>query len=191
MSHYVNIISEKVKTEADIKRAKQMLWAHGEEDCERNSDGQGGLSSRPVWENRTFESYDEACDYLSGHNGSYWIGGCFAKVYQKNAKAEEVKNRIAEAKRNLAEYVKKADCRNFKSAKVSCPNCGSNLNKNYVKLLTYSQPCPLCGTDLFSKTVQEGIKTKKAKIAELEKKLEKSNTKKYDTYLLFKYEFHC
>ena len=156
-----------------------------------------------------FDSYEDACAYLSSHDGFYWQGGCryreYANVANKKSeslkkKAEVAHNKKVEMKTDLDLYVKKNNVKNRKSVYVGCPKCGSKLHKDYIPLLSYSQNCPCCKTNLFSATVQTRIEKYRKDIADLEKQeldltkqanKEKQSKAKYKVMLALKYEYHC
>ena len=62
--------------------------------------------------------------------------------------------RIKKEETKLNEYVKKTDCKNYKSKYIGCPQCGSKINKEYI----YNCRCPVCREDLRSELQSIDIK---------------------------------
>ena len=144
--------------------------------------------------NMTFDSYEEARDFIEEHdNVSY--GGIAVKFKDsydlKNKKIIGLENRIQEIKKTKLEYAKKNFVGNRKSAFIGCPICESKLNRKYLK----DNFCPVCGEDLRSNTVRDTLDRYYRRIKELEKQIREeknSDTKKYIPSIkwLVKFEYH-
>lgn len=210
MGHSVNVITADYgKTEKEHKQAMAQLEFEANQQSEWYSDGHNGLDGKVNWLNREFDSYNEAEDFLTNHDGFYWQGGCRYRVYEKTTnkkseslkkKAETIKEKLGKMKNDLTDYVAKNNVKNRKSVFVGCPKCGSKLHKDYIPIQYYSQNCPLCHTDLFSPTVHTRIEKFRKDINDLEKLYEttlKDAEKatqvkgKYKVRLALKYEYHC
>lgn len=106
---------------------------------------------------------------------------------KETKKMKNLHERIKKEETKLNEYVKKTDCKNYKSKFVGCPRCGSRLNRKSIN----NDKCPLCGQDISSSTVKKTIKRYKNNIKEMEKELRKEKEKlsyKAKTKYLFLYE---
>lgn len=60
------------------------------------------------------------------------------------------------------------------SKTIGCKKCESKINRKYINKYTLS--CPVCQTTLLSKTAQEQIENKQAKIEEITKKIEEERS---------------
>ena len=97
---------------------------------------------------------------------------------------------MAEFKKSKSEYIKEHSVKNFQAKHIGCLKCGSKLNKDF---LNYDK-CPLCGTDLRSKTTLEKIKWFDEKIKDYQNRIETEKRKqksKAKIKWLIKYEYHC
>ena len=51
---------------------------------------------------------------------------------KETKKMKNLHERIKKEETKLNEYVKKTDCKNYKSKYIGCPQCGSKINKEYI-----------------------------------------------------------
>lgn len=87
-----------------------------------------------------------------------------------------LKERLDKEKNKLVEYKDKTDCKNFKSKLISCPKCGSKINKDYIR----NSYCPLCREDLRSDTTKKTIKRYENNIIYLTKEIQTEKEKRSD-----------
>lgn len=112
-----------------------------------------------------FKGRDKGEEFLM-ERAAAWEGRCvpFVTIRDidslKTEKILALKKKLSDEEASLEETVKKTDVSSFKAKLVTCPECESKVNKNYVK----NSLCPVCGKDLRSKTTVKTIEGKKAKI---------------------------
>lgn len=63
--------------------------------------------------------------------------------------SKHIKERIENVTKKLSEYRKAHHVRNRKSQLIGCSDCGSKINKEYVK---ENNCCPVCGSPFYSST---------------------------------------
>lgn len=137
---------------------------------------------------KIYDSFDAAeqvaSDSFNVWNRKYNPAFAFYDTSQVKTtkKLQTLETRLIKEKEKLNEYVKKTDCSSFKAELITCPNCKSKINKKYI----YNSHCPLCRTDLRSKTVidttnryRENIKALTQQIREEKIKQKKSLPVKY------------
>lgn len=137
---------------------------------------------------KIYDSFDAAkqvaSDSFNVWNRKYNATFAFYDTSQVKTtkKLQTLETRLIKEKEKLNEYVKKTDCSSFKAELITCPNCKSKINKKYI----YNSHCPLCRTDLRSKTVidttnryRENIKALTQQIREEKIKQKKSLPVKY------------
>lgn len=109
---------------------------------------------------------------------------------KETKKMQNLHERIKKEETKLNEYVKKTDCKNYKSKYIGCPQCGSKINKEYI----YNCRCPVCREDLRSETTKNTINRYKDNIKKITKELriekEKCSNKAKTKYLLL-FEEYC
>lgn len=102
----------------------------------------------------------------------------------KTPKADALRKKLADEEGSLKEALKKIDVSGFKAKLVTCPECESKVNKNYVKECI----CPVCAADLRSKSSVQMIERKQAKIKRarmaLDTELAKTSSKAPLRYLV-------
>ncbi len=141
-----------------------------------------------------FKSYEEAEEYLESsemlskysRSKNYGVRFLSYDKVKPSKKVEELRRRIDETYVKSVEYGKEHSVKNFKSAYVGCPKCGSRLKSDLV----VGDRCPLCKTDLRSKTTLDTLKRYKDKIASL-KKEEQEERKKAEKKAEIKWLVHA
>lgn len=209
MSHLTTIYTyDYGKTEKQQKEIKQQICFEADEWSRYNSDTRSELPNSIKFEPyKVYDSYEDAKEYLENHSGFYYEGAVPYKSFEKksNAKSERIEKKLKQQndkilvlKIELGKYVSKNDVKNRKSIYVGCSKCGSKLHKDYIRLGSISQNCPLCGENLFSETVknrikkyQEDIKEQEKIYRNLQKELDKAKqTGKYELKWCVKLECH-
>lgn len=168
----MNAIYERANREGDGYEPGQMHW-HPEV---------------PILEDR-----DAAEKWIEAHDKG-WYDDHAVRYYSyssatRTKKIDELQEKAKETQAKLGEYTRKHSVRTFKAEFVGCQSCGSKLARTFLR----SELCPVCHTDLRSKTTLDTIEKYQSKIdsfwkqVEDEKKKQKSKRK---VMWLIKYEFH-
>lgn len=187
MGHQINMIT----VEKNVDRKSVELNANEEAMHEGWLEGSSGLDSKIIWrEDLVFDSYKQAVKFVEKEsNKTDYLQ--IAVLFKEAKETKTMKNKKAQADKAFKELedLKKEDFfKNRKSKTVACPHCESKVNVTYVR---YNK-CPVCGTDLRSKSVKDRIENKRKKVNQLYDELEemRKNTKNYTLKWLVKYEYH-
>jgi hypothetical protein len=155
----------------DFNTSKKSIVSDCEDYARRNSDG-GGLAFDIKFEDRLFDNYEKAREYLTKKSESSWYY-CGAVQYLEYPKLSETKH-YQDLKQRLDEWSKKLDdldsnihYANVKASFVSCPTCNSKINREYIKW----NYCPICRNDMRPKTTLDTIARYKEIIKDLKKQL--------------------
>lgn len=187
--HSFSAVIKKAVIEADLQNyAQRATW----------EEGGGGLPSRIRWyDNEVCEDYEAARKFLEAHDRGWYDQ--LAVKYRKfdkplsSSRLEELNAQLRENARKLRELNSKVAFTEFKAQFISCKNCGSKLNKDYIK----RNNCVVCGHDMRSDTTKNAIARLTEKVSSLEKaireeekKLAKKKAKEGKEYWLVKIEYH-
>ena len=164
-----------------------------DEDAANNGwrdNGDGALSTMVWKEDETFEDYNEARNYIyQKTNGKGHMAVLYKehKIVKTKATIKKEKN-LKNLEKEVNELNTKKYFEDFKSEYIGCKECGSKINKNYIK----THKCPCCGSDLRSETELKKIKNKKEKIKKLKKEVKEATkkSKKYEVRWLIQNEYH-
>lgn len=160
------------------------------------------LESQLKWhEDHVFETREDAERFLERYEGKYDDHAVLFRntdriALKKSAEETKLEERLNRLKAELSAIEGGTAISNRKSAFIGCPSCGSKLER--VGLYSkFGNVCPICGTDLRSKTDRNRVAAKKKGIRETEKRLEQ---KRYEMKVkasrsapicwLVKYEYH-
>lgn len=131
------------------------------------------------WCNRIADSQGEAEEYIS-ENARKWDGpmavpfkikgGKKVPAYVKNAKIRY--DQAQEKQRQIVEKLHQ-DITNAKSKFISCKNCISKININFLK----TADCPVCRQNLISHTGMQRIEKAKQKTSDMLSAWKKAETK--------------
>lgn len=152
-------------------------------------------------EDHVFETREDAERFLERYEGEYDDHAVLFRntdriTLKKSAEETKLEERLNRLKAELSAIEGGAAISNRKSAFIGCPSCGSKLERVglYRK---FGNVCPICSTDLRSKTDRNRVAAKKKGIREIEKRLEQ---KRYEMKVkasrsapicwLVKYEYH-
>lgn len=158
----------------------------------RNGDG---YNTTMKWHDELppFETEAEAHQWIEEHdNGWYDDHAVLFRDYsnaKKTKKIEEYENKIAELYKAEREYRQAHSVKKLQASLIGCTKCNSKLSKEYLR----GEYCPLCGTDLRSKTTLDKLEWYKSKRNEYEKRIEDEKKKQKDSckiMWLIKYEYH-
>lgn len=142
----------------------------------------------------SFEEAEEKADeYSWNRNYSIVIPFLDVQKVKETSKMKKIKERIEAEEKKYEEYAAKHSVLTFKAAYISCPMCGSKLNREYLK----NDMCPICRADMRSDTTQKTLARYTERIRELKnerKKLNREEEKKVSAndqkrYVLFYEEY--
>lgn len=195
MGHIIDydVYSEKV-SKSDVQEKWDKI-AYGREGS--------GLPNKIRWLDITLNSYEEAKEYIDKVDRGWY--DCVAVKYKdfdissikSTKKLQELKDRCSRLEKEYREISNIVECKTFKSQLITCKQCNSKLNKDYMR----SNKCPLCGNDIRSDTTKKRIKAKYDNLLEIRKQLELENKKlltkqakqinNANIRWLVKVEYHC
>ena len=184
MSHEIYYYT--CKEDCNRKFVMQEIAEH----AQREGDG---YHSRMTWHDGIppLESEEAAHEFIKKHdNGWYDDHAVRFKDYsraEKTAKIKEYETKISELFAAEKEYREAHSIHLLKARHIGCPKCESRLNKDFIR----GENCPLCHTDLRSKTTLEKLEWYKNKRADYQARIEAEKRKqKCQITWLVKYEFH-
>lgn len=131
------------------------------------------LDAEPV------DGYDNAMKKIDdlykeyGRRNNYGIRYMDYGKVKPTKKMEDMKRQIGELEQKSATYATEHSVLAFKAEFVGCPCCGSKLKRERLK----TDKCPLCNTDMRSKTTIETLNGYRSKIRELEKRIRTEENK--------------
>lgn len=138
-----------------------------------------GYSSRLTWHEgiEPLESYEKAKEFIQKKDNG-WYDDHAVRFYDysgaaKTKKMEEYEAKIKELNKAKMEYKAKHSVHEFKAMYIGCQNCGSRLNKEFI----VGESCPLCRSDLRSKTTVDKLKWYDDKIKDCHDRIEVERTK--------------
>ena len=143
--------------------------------------------------NNVFDSVEDARDYCYdnyakwGRNYNVMVAFRDRLSAKETKKIKDLKNRIDLEEKKKIKYVNDHTVSTFKSKFIGCHNCGSKVNKEYIK----NDRCPICHSDLRSKTTKQTIKRYENNIKNLKKKIDdevKKQSKSFPDKYLIVYE---
>lgn len=118
----------------------------------------------------------EAAEQYAEEHGEEWHRNynVYVPFYDvdslKPSKAEvTAEAKLVATKKKMADYQSAHTVSNFKATLVTCPQCTSRINKQYIRY----DKCPLCRNDLRSETVKKTVNKYLSDIKALEDKLQK------------------
>lgn len=183
----------------DVKESKEHIESKANEDAIYASDSRSELVKHIRFlEYEIYSDLEKAHEAIKKEDDG-WYDQLAVQYYsyEKRSETKSIQNlraRIEKAKEDLVDYKKKNSVKNRKSEFIGCSECGSKINKNYVKDFRWNE-CPLCSHDLSSKTLANAVLNKEEKIKEMRSKLNediKANDKKGKKSVkwLVKTEYH-
>lgn len=193
MSHNIEYFTYPItKNPSAIEKELQTYAKHA-----TREEGGGGLCRSIRWLDYVCDDYESAQDFVQKKDkGWYDQLAVKFKHFDKpltSKRLDELKAQHCEAVHKLHDLENKVVFTDFKAQFITCKNCGSKLNKDYIK----RNSCVVCGYDMRSDTAKNAITRLKEKIEKLtkaiaaeEKKLAETNAKKAKLYWLVKIEYH-
>lgn len=138
-------------------------------------------------------SYDDACKKIKQSDREYDNVIVAYKELPAGVTSSELKKltqKAAELQREIWDEDRRNYFAEFKSAKITCKNCGSSINRNYLR----GHSCPVCRADMRPATELARIKKKQEKIslisAQIEEETKRLLEKKHNIRYLIKFEYH-
>lgn len=156
--------------------------------------GDGYGTDHISFTDRIFNDEDAAHEYLNSKAGSFYEG--YAAMFYdyshvpSSSKIKELNEKISEFVSRRKVYIEENSVKKQKAAYIGCPKCGSKLKRELI----FANSCPLCHTELRSKTTLDRISSFDARIAACHQKIKeerKKDQKKAEVKWLVKYEYHC
>lgn len=161
-------ISERVRHEADLEEFPNM--------------GTHIMPIREICPGEVFDNFDDAEHYCMDEYTS-WMRNYNVMVAFYDTKCVKTTKRLITLKERreneiskLNNYAKEHSVSAFKASYVSCPKCGSKINKDYIS----NDRCPLCRTDLRSETTKKTLARYKENIKQIEKQIRTEEQKQKD-----------
>lgn len=157
-------------------------------------EGSSGLPKAIDWkENTLFNSAYEAIEYIDDitRNNSYEQLAIKYKDFSNIKKTKAMlkkEEQLEKINSELYEMRTKKHFENHKAEFITCKDCGSKINKKYIRTHT----CPLCGSDLRSET----DKNKEIRLKERKEKAQsdldnmKKKAKDYEVKWMVQVQFH-
>ena len=181
---YTERKSEKAITEEINSYVKQATWR----------EGGGGLYGRIRFIDKVFPDYDSAYQYIQQNDrGDY---DNLAVKYREvprgksTKKLEELHEKLKIAYNDYEKLNNYVAAKDFKSEFVGCKNCGSKINREYIK----SNACPVCRADMRSDTTQKRLEAMRAKVNKLRNDIKDEEKKLAEKHgqicWLVKFEYH-
>ena len=177
--------------------SKDKIVAEANEMAEYESDSRSGLPGNIRWLNHICDNREQAHEFIE-KNDDGWYDQLAVK-YRKYPPCTptkallKLKERLEKEREKKSAYAKAHSIASFKIEFIGCPHCGSKLKRTLLR----GNSCPLCGTELRSKTTMETLKRYKENIQNLEKqiyeeecKINKRNIKNSKLMWLVKIEYH-
>lgn len=181
----------------DVSKSKEYIANEMDEIARYNSDSRSGLYGAIRWIDRICTDYDEAYEYLRERDNGWYEQ--LAVKYREYPKLEPTKaysnleERIKKEKEKKVAYTNAHSISSFKVEYIGCPNCGSKLKRTLLR----GERCPLCNTELRSKTTMETLERYENNIKDLmqklraeEKKMKEKMASKAKIKWLVKIEYH-
>lgn len=189
MGHTVEYYSFKTSERKDIIQAEM------DDVARREGNYHNGLGAIDFRDNKCFDTFDEALEYIKGLGGFYLqVAVKYKKVsFKPSAKLTTLRERMAKARNKYYTLNNKFHFADHKSEAVGCKHCGSKIVLKYL----HSNHCPVCRTDMRPETIQNRIAALKAKKEKLRKQVyklylaeQKKPLKKTEEMWLVKIEYH-
>ena len=161
-------ISSAVRHEADLEEFPNM--------------GLHIMKIRDIHPRKVFADFDAAERYCMNEFTSWMrnynvVVAFFDTSCVKTTKRlSSLKERMDRETDKMNTYAIEHSVSEFKASYVSCPKCGSKINKDYI---SYDR-CPLCKTDLRSETTKKTIARYRDNIIQLKKQIKDEEQKQKD-----------
>lgn len=183
MKHQINMIVENKNVD------RKLVELNANEEAMHNSSSD--LSGKIEWrEDLIFDSCNQAEKFIKeeSRKKSHLQMAVLFKDLKMTKALENKKDQIVKTFMEWENLKKKDYFKNIKSETIVCPHCKSKVNVDYVKF----NECPVCGTNLRSKSVEDRIKNKRIELDKLYDELEEiqKDPNNQELKWLIKYEYH-
>ena len=163
-------------------------------------EGGSGLDSPIRWIDKVLPDYESALAYIQEIDRG-WYDQIAVKFKQSEPvkptkKLQEMNIKLRELQQEYEMASRKVVAADFKSDFVGCKNCGSKINREYIK----SNACPVCKYDMRSDTIKSNLTRMKERITKLRNEIKEEENKlrakqvnkekKAPVYWLVKIEYH-
>lgn len=140
------------------------------------------MNIREIQPGKVFADFDAAERYCMNEftswmrNYNVMVAFSDTSCVKTTKHLSSLKERMDRETDKMNTYAKEHSVSEFKASYVSCPKCGSKINKDYIG---YDR-CPLCKTDLRSETTKKTIARYKNNIIQLKKQIKDEEQKQKD-----------
>jgi transcription initiation factor IIE alpha subunit len=158
-------ISSQVRHNADLEEFPHM--------------GKNIMPIKRIAGDKIFDSYEEAEEYCEkkrdrwARNYNVTVAFYDTDVAKATKKMEDIEGRITKEQTKLKVYDETNNVSKFKANLISCPQCSSKVNKQYIR----KNFCPVCRSDMRSVTVKNTIKKYHDNIKKFQKELAEERKK--------------
>lgn len=181
----------------DVNTDKRVIDSEMNDRAIEDGDYHSGLNKSIRWIDYICEDREKAYEYIESHDkGWYDQLAVKYRVYPKIEPTKALltlKERLQKEREKRCSYEKAHSISTFKIEYIGCPHCGSKLKRTLLR----GNSCPLCNTELRSKTTMEtlqryenNIKHICQQIKEEERKINQKNLKSSKIKWLVKIEYH-
>lgn len=157
-------------------------------------EGGHGLDGKIRFIDKVMPDYQAASDFIS-QNDKGWYD-CLAVKFKdmpkgkSTKKLDELKEKLKVAYNEFEKLNNYVAAKDFKSEFIGCKNCGSKINREYIK----SNLCPVCKADMRSETTQKRLEAMRAKVNKLRNDIKDEERKLAEKHgqicWLVKIEYH-
>lgn len=178
----------------------QKIEAELNELARYESDGGCGLGRSISWnKSKVFESFKAAKQYIEDNfcNGRYeQVAVMYREPTKPSAKLTQLQERLKVAHQRWEKLVNADYFASLTSTFVSCPKCGSKLNREYLMRTHRKCYCPLCSVDMRPITTKNRILAAEAAYHKVEEQIEEemkkigSSSRNSKLMWLVKVEYH-
>lgn len=183
--------------EYSVDTDKKSIEAEMNEQARLDGDYHSGLGQSIRWIDKICEDRERAYEFIEAQDkGWYDQLAVKFRVYPKFEPTKTLLNlqdRLKKEREKKEDYEKAHSIAAFKVEYIGCHKCGSKLKRTLLR----GNMCPLCGTELRSKTTmetlqryQDNMKKISQQIKEEERKINKKNEKNSKIKWLVKIEYH-
>lgn len=158
------------------------------------NEGGHGIDGGIRFIDKVLPDYQAACDFIEKNDRGWY--DCLAVKFKDTPKdkstkrLDELKEKLRVAYNEFQEANNKVAAKDFKSEFVGCKNCGSKINREYIR----SNSCPVCHADMRSETTQKRLAAMNAKVVKLRNDIKDEERKLAEKHgqicWLVKIEYH-
>lgn len=156
-----------------LTTSKEDILAELNEHVKHETYHEGGSGIGSIrWYNDVCSSFNDAIKFLERYDKG-WYDQLAVKYKSlpngvSNRKLDTLRDRLKVLNVKYREINSNLEFKSFKASLISCKNCNSKLNKDYLN----NNYCPLCRNDLRSDTIKQKINDLKNRIDALNKDIQ-------------------